>query len=298
MGAGRGRGATTLAGTFVCLLLGAVPAAAAAAPRAVITVGPESPTSDSAATFSFEASGPAILPSFECRVDGATWVACSSPRRLDGLGGGGHRFEVRLAGPLADPTPAARDWTVELRTVATPGAPSGAPLQPALNPAPVAPVRGDGGCADGGARPGQVSSGALARAVLCLLNDERRLRGLRPLRASAPLTLAARRHASDMVRRRYFAHVSPAGATLGDRAARTGYLRGASGWSLGEVLAWTDHARATPRTAVQELMHSAPHRRIILTPAYRQVGISVLGHAPLPGVRRGATFVADFGRVG
>jgi uncharacterized protein YkwD len=291
MGAGRGRGARALVATFAFVLLGAAPAAAA--PRAVITGGPESPTSDSTATFTFEASEPAILAAFACRLDGAAWVACSSPRRLDGLSGGGHRFEVRLAGPLADPTPAARDWTVELRTVATPGA----PLQPALNPAPVAPVRADAGCADGGARPGQVSSGALARAVLCLLNHERRLRGLRPLRSSAPLMLAARRHASDMVRRRYFAHVSPAGATLGDRAARTGYLRGASGWSLGEVLAWTDHARATPRTAVRELMDSAPHRRIILTPVYREVGISVLGHAPLAGVRRGATFVADFGRV-
>jgi hypothetical protein len=45
-------------------------------------------------------------------------------------------------------------------------------------------------------------------------------------------------------------------------------------------------------------MHSAPHRRIILTAAYREVGISVIGHAPIAGVRRGATWVADFGRVG
>jgi uncharacterized protein YkwD len=101
-----------------------------------------------------------------------------------------------------------------------------------------------------------------------------------------------------MVRRRYFAHVSPAGGTLSDRVARTGYLRGASGSSLGEVLAWTDRARATPRTAVRALMHSVPHRRVILTAAYREVGISVVGHAPLACVRRGATFVADFGRVG
>jgi uncharacterized protein YkwD len=288
-----------LLGAIAWVLVVAAPAAAA--PRAVITGGPPGSTPDSAATFTFAASEPAILPSFECRLDGAVWVACSSPRRLDGLGGGGHRFEVRLTGPLADPTPDARDWTVELQTVATPGAPaspSGPTLPPALNPPPVAPVLGDGTCADGGARPGQVSSGALARAVLCLLNHERRLRGLGPLRQSAALTVAARRHASDMVRRRYFAHVSPAGETLGDRAARTGYLRGASGWSLGEVLAWTDRARATPRTAVRELMHSTPHRQIILTAAFRDVGISVIGHAPLAGVRRGATFVADFGRVG
>jgi uncharacterized protein YkwD len=210
--------------------------------------GPADPTPDSAATFTFAASEPALLASFECRLDAAPWVSCSSPRRLDGLSGGRHRFEVRLTGPVANPTPAGRDWTVELQSVATPGAPPtpGSPPPAALNPAPVAPVRGDGGCPDGGARPGQVAGAALARAVLCLLDHERRLRGLRPLRPSAPLMLAARRHARDMVRRRYFAHVSPAGATLGDRVARTGYLRGASGWSLGEVLAWTDRARATP----------------------------------------------------
>lgn len=298
MDAGRGWGAGALVATFACVLVGAAPAAAA--PRAVITGGPADPTPDSVATFTFAASEPAILASFECRLDSAPWAACASPRRLDGLSGGRHRFEVRLAGALADPTPAGRDWTVELQTVATPELPvsPGSPLPPALNPAPVAPVRGDGGCPDGDARPGQVASGALVRAVLCLLDHERRLRGLRPLRPSAPLMLAARRHARDMVRRRYFAHVSPAGATLGDRAARTGYLRGASGWSLGEVLAWTDRARATPRAAVRSLMHSAPHRRIILTPAYREVGISVIGHAPVAGVRRGATWVADFGRVG
>jgi uncharacterized protein YkwD len=291
MGAGLGWAAGALACAFAWALVGAAPAAAA--PRAVITSGPADPTPDSVATFTFAASEPAILTSFECRLDAAAWVPCSSPWRVDGLGGGRHRFEVRLVGPLADPTPAGRDWTVELQMVATPGVPSGA-----LNPAPVAPLPGDGGCPDGDARPGLVPSGALARAVLCLLDHERRLRGLQPLRLSAPLTLAARRHARDMVRRRYFAHVSPAGDTLGDRAARTGYLRGASGWSLGEVLAWTDRARATPRSAVRALMRSAPHRRIILTAAYRDVGIAVIGHAPLAGVRRGATFVADFGRTG
>jgi uncharacterized protein YkwD len=45
-------------------------------------------------------------------------------------------------------------------------------------------------------------------------------------------------------------------------------------------------------------LHSPPHREIILTPAYRDAGVGITPATPLRGVRRGATYVGEFGHVG
>ena len=62
-----------------------------------------------------------------------------------------------------------------------------------------------------------------AAATHCLVNAERTSRGLRALRRDAQLAQAARRHSADMVRRDFFAHVSPSGETLKDRVRAAGY---------------------------------------------------------------------------
>jgi hypothetical protein len=62
-------------------------------------------------TFTASESG----ATFECRLDGGAWAACSSPKTLDGLAAGGHTFQIRgkdRAGNV-DATPAARSWTVD-----------------------------------------------------------------------------------------------------------------------------------------------------------------------------------------
>jgi len=82
-------------------------------PDTVIDSGPEGTVSSSSATFSF--SSPTAGVGFQCRLDGGSFSPCSSPVTYTGLAGGLHTFEVRaVAGGLADPTPAARAWTVDL----------------------------------------------------------------------------------------------------------------------------------------------------------------------------------------
>src|ERR671936_777268 len=87
----------------------------------------------------------------------------------------------------------------------------------------------DGSCANARANPNAMSLGAARDATLCLLNRERRSHGLRPLRENGDLDLASQRHANSMSDHKYFAHGDFVGRI---RAAH--YLRGSSGWTLGE----------------------------------------------------------------
>jgi hypothetical protein len=79
------------------------------------------------ATFTFTASKSGAT--FQCRLDGAAWAACTSPRALAGLADGVHTFHVRACKSGAcDATPATQTWTVDLvapDTIIT-GGPSGA----------------------------------------------------------------------------------------------------------------------------------------------------------------------------
>lgn len=151
-------------------------------------------------------------------------------------------------------------------------------------------------CEGADARPGEASYGELGRATLCLVNRERRRRGLRALRADGRLALAARRHAADMVRHSYFAHDSRSGARFSTRIARAGYLRGVASWRAGENIAWGAGRRSTPRRVVRSWMNSSGHRANILERRFRDLGVGVVAGAPV--ARRydvEATYVHDFG---
>jgi len=149
-------------------------------------------------------------------------------------------------------------------------------------------------CASASATPSEVAKRTVVRATLCTLNTERAQHGLRPLKLNKKLSAAARRHARDMVRRDYFSHDSLGGGTFVDRIRRSGYLRGASGWSVGENLAWGSHQRAAPRAITAMWMDSAGHRANILSPAFREVGIGFSIGAP-GASGPAATYATEFG---
>lgn len=269
-------------------------------PQARITGGPQGEVAETAATFTFEATGPAPLTAFQCRLDAGAWEECSSPHAVDGLGGGPHAFEVRLQGQLADPEPDRREWVVKQQTEVTPGPLPDPPKPPAPPPARTGKRRDAHGCAYGANQPGEVSAVRIRHATRCLINRERARRGLRPVSRDARLERAAGRHARDMVRRRYFAHASPGGSRVSDRVRATGYLRGARYWTVGEVLAWLVRPRPTPASVVGAWMRSPPHREVLLHPAFRQVGAAYARGNPRArrGAGAGATFAAVFARKG
>ena len=151
-------------------------------------------------------------------------------------------------------------------------------------------------CAATTARPTTASAADAADATVCLVNRARTRRGLRPLRANGRLALAARRHSRAMVRKRFFSHWSPGGASPLSRIRRAGYLRGARSVSVGENIAWGAWGRAAPASIVRAWMRSRPHRAAILHRRFREIGVGVAPGAPRSGRPAAATYTADFGQ--
>jgi uncharacterized protein YkwD len=142
---------------------------------------------------------------------------------------------------------------------------------------------------------GTAPPAVVERAVLCLVNGERAAAGLAPVERAGALELAAQRHASDMVARRYFAHVSPSGGTLDKRARRAGYLT-RSCWALGEDLGWALPGVSSAAAVVDAWMASPKHRAVILDRDFRDAGIGLVTRTP-SGDGAGATFVLEMGAL-
>jgi uncharacterized protein YkwD len=134
-------------------------------------------------------------------------------------------------------------------------------------------------------------------AIAARINRVRRGKGLRELQVNRRLAAAADFHSKDMGRRGYFAHESADGTPFWRRVKRFYQSRGFRDWSVGENLIWgTDRFRAA--FAVRQWMGSAPHRKNILTRAWREIGVGAVYFAHAPGEYggRAVTIVtADFG---
>lgn len=170
----------------------------------------------------------------------------------------------------APPAPASRE------VPATPAPPPSPPLPPAGR-APVAP----GETAPPAPAPGAPAELAPAVRLLSAINESRRRAHLNPLRFDDALVRAADARASDMAKSGYFAHVSPNGRTPFDVIAASGYDYASAGENLARGM--TDPARVE-----DAWMGSRPHRRNVLNPEYRDVGIAIEGDlvVALFGTRR------------
>jgi len=152
------------------------------------------------------------------------------------------------------------------------------------------PVASALACVNDEAYPGAVSARAYARAVECLVNEQRAGVGLRAVSHDRRLARAARRYSSAMVRERFFDHVSPEGSTLTARARAAGY----PGRTLGETIGWGTGVLATPAAIVRGWMASPPHHAILMSGAFRRIGLGVVLGSPA-GAGQAATVTADFG---
>ena len=139
--------------------------------------------------------------------------------------------------------------------------------------------------------------GALEQGVLSDINGFRRDHNLAPLRFSAKLAAAARSHSSEMAQRGYFSHDSANGTSFDRRISRYYTLKGAHYWSVGENLLWSS-PDVDAASALDMWLNSPPHRKILLTARWREVGLSAVHVTSAPGTFAGreVTIVtADFG---
>jgi uncharacterized protein YkwD len=100
------------------------------------------------------------------------------------------------------------------------------------------------------------------------VNEERKKASVKELTWRTELVPVARAHAKDMWTRKYFGHVSPEGADVGDRLQEAGikYL------VAGENLALSP----TTSIAMRGLMNSEGHRENILSRDFNRMGIGVI----------------------
>ena len=81
-------------------------------PTPTITSSPPDPANSTTASFSFTDSEAGVT--FECRLDGSSFGACSSPHAYSGLVDGSHTFEVRAVDGAGNQSAAAGyTWTVD-----------------------------------------------------------------------------------------------------------------------------------------------------------------------------------------
>lgn len=156
-------------------------------------------------------------------------------------------------------------------------------------------------CAVVAAPAGATSAGlqptSLELGVLASLNEVRTEHGLNPLRLSSELSAAARQHSSEMARLGYFSHSSADGSLFWRRIGRYYPVGHFQRWSVGENLVWNSPG-LDAAGAVDAWMQSPEHRENVLTPSWREIGISAVRAAAAPGVfgGRGITIITtDFG---
>lgn len=114
-------------------------------PETKMDSGPSGTITDTSPSFTFSSEPGAV---FQCRLDGAGFTACTSPRAYSDLAQGSHLFEVRALDALGntDPTPAGRSFAIAANDGSSPpdepsppagsGAGSPPPPAPAGSPKP------------------------------------------------------------------------------------------------------------------------------------------------------------------
>lgn len=119
-------------------------------------------------------------------------------------------------------------------------------------------------------QPATAQTPSFQQQILQLVNAERKKVNAPPLTLNSKLNQAAQNHTNDMVAKRYFSHTSPSGSTMVSRVNAVGY----SYRTIGENIA---AGKASPNDTMIQWMNSAGHRKNILNPSFKELGV---GYAP------------------
>jgi uncharacterized protein YkwD len=104
------------------------------------------------------------------------------------------------------------------------------------------------------------------QTVLELINYERRLVGVKPLRLNGILNQSAYNHSQDMAEKDYFSHIGSDGSRVSDRVYNAGYHYSSASENIAA-------GQFSPEEVVQAWMDSPKHRASMLSENYREIGI-------------------------
>jgi uncharacterized protein YkwD len=121
-----------------------------------------------------------------------------------------------------------------------------------------------------GVGPGVFQEQLSREAIIGLTNNIRTLQGLSDLSENALLDAVAEARAKDLLEKQYFEHVSPTGEQASDVAQRIGYRYKVIAENLASGLFFTN------QKVVDGWMQSPGHRRNILSPDVKDIGVSVI----------------------
>ncbi len=141
------------------------------------------------------------------------------------------------------------------------------------------------------------AASSLEQELLVAINGVRRAQHLRPLRSSPLLVEAARNHSRAMAEQDFFDHSSADGSSYSQRIRLVYPPLKDRFWGAAENIAWASPGLSA-RAAVEMWLRSAPHRRNLLAPTWREIGIGGVHALHAPGVFDGldVTIVTvDFG---
>jgi uncharacterized protein YkwD len=138
---------------------------------------------------------------------------------------------------------------------------------------------------------------SLSAQVVAAVNRARLEHGLRALTPAKELGAAALQHSVEMGRDGYFAHDSYDGTAFWKRLQSFYPSRGSSCWSVGENLVYAGPDMNADQ-ALQLWLNSPEHRRNLLDPHWRQMGVAAVHVIGGGGVFDGQTVTVitnDFG---
>lgn len=172
-------------------------------------------------------------------------------------------------------------------------------LPPANANAP-AKAKARSSCAYANLRPTAADTALVDAATLCLIDQLRAAHRLRTLRANRELQAVAGKQATGMVRHDYFGDDSPTGQTPARLIEALPYGAHASRLATAQNLGWGTRSAATPAGVVTAWMLSPAHREVILTAAFRDVGVGVSPAVPaiVGHGQQGATYAVEFAARG
>jgi uncharacterized protein YkwD len=139
------------------------------------------------------------------------------------------------------------------------------------------------------------------QSIFCLINESRILQGRPSLRPNPLLHGAAWKYANSMLVGRFFSHYGDfaghsSGSTVIGRLREIGYIRGGYVWHVGENLRWSTGETSTTGDVVAAWMNSPIHRKYLLNPRFRELGVAAVSGTPIdPEDADGVIVASEFG---